>query len=285
MQIEPTFPLYVARPELPIGLFDSGLGGLTVLSELRRRLPSERFFYLGDTARTPYGAKGAETILRYSKECSRFLLNQEIKLLVIACNTASSVALSEIERYAPCPVVGTIDPAVDEALRQVRVGRIGVIGTQATITSRAYEKRISELNPDVEVASKACPLFVPLVEQGMFDGEIVDKVCELYLGEWKNIELDALILGCTHYPLLTQSIQKLLGPEIRIVACSTAIANKVASILNDQELETSELTDQSFKERYFVTDEVSRFNYLARLCLNDSSVEAVKVEDLVLNRI
>lgn len=261
----------------PIGVFDSGLGGLTVLKELQAMLPGERLIYLGDTARTPYGSKGAQTIVRYSDECAKFLLRHEVKLLVVACNTASSIALSYLKESCPCPVIGTIEQAVRSALRNARRNRIGIIGTEATIASGAYQKRLQELAPQVTVLSQACPLFVPLVEQGMFSGEIVDKVIEHYLAGMRSEGVDALVLGCTHYPLLSAALGKYFGDEVAIVECAKAIAEEVGEILSAQGLRAS-TSQQSSRGPFFVTDEVSRFDRLAALLLGESMSNAKKVE-------
>jgi glutamate racemase len=260
----------------PIGLFDSGLGGLTVLSELKRRLPAEKFIYLGDTARTPYGSKGHDTIVRYSRECARFLLDRKIKALVVACNTSSAHALSELESHCPCPVIGTIEPAVRYALHASKGRRIGVIGTEATIASEVYQRRIAELAPEARIAAAPCPLFVPLVEQGMVDGEIVDKVIELYLAPLRAERIDTLILGCTHYPLLLARIAAFMGKEVAIVECSRAIADEMYRLLEDGGAFAPK--GGAAKAEFFVTDALSRFNNLTRLCLGDASVQAERVE-------
>lgn len=268
------------QSELPIGIFDSGLGGLTVFKELRRHLPRERFVYLGDTARTPYGSKGRETIQRYSLECARFLESQQIKLLVVACNTSSSIALDVLSAQCPCPVIGTIEPAVRQALESDNVRRVGVIGTKGTIASGAYEKTLRARRGGVEVISKACPLFVPLVEEGLYHGPIVENVVEYYLQELKDKSLDSLILGCTHYPLLVSTIVNFLGQGTRIVECSKAIATEVEALLETRNLTRQSAAAESDQERYFVTDDVDRFNYLASLFLEKRPVEAVHVEHL-----
>lgn len=269
-----------SKRELPIGIFDSGLGGLTVLKELRRRLPNERFIYLGDTARTPYGSKSRETIQRYSLECARFLLGREIKLLVVACNTSSSLALSELTDVCPCPVIGTIEPAVAAAMANGGARRIGVIGTKGTIASSAYQTRLSDLISEVTIFAKACPLFVPLVEEGIYSGPIVDKIVEYYLSDFRSADLDALILGCTHYPLLSVAIRSYLGSKVSIVECSSAIAVQVSALLDSEELWSPSRPLPPDDERYFVTDDVSRFNYLASLFLERHVVEAVQVQTL-----
>lgn len=258
----------------PIGLFDSGLGGLTVLRELRKALPREQFVYLGDSARAPYGSKSATTIQRYSQQCAEFLLNHQIKLLIVACNTASSLALEELAAICPCPVIGTIEPAVRTALSATRTGRIAVLGTRATIASGVYQTRLKQLQPHVEVFAQPCPLFVPLVEEGITTGPIVQQVIGLYLAELKALDVDTVILGCTHYPLLLDSLQQFLGPDVALVECSKAIAESVPQLLGGAQISNS----NPGMTQYFVTDEAARFTALARLFLGEESVSAVQVE-------
>lgn len=271
-------PEIQALPEHPIGIFDSGLGGLTVLKSLKELLPDEQFIYLGDTARTPYGTKTRNTIVRYARECANFLLRRKIKLLVVACNTASSYALKTLIAECSCPVIGTIDHAANMAVAKTRSGCVGVIGTEATIASKAYEECLETLMPDLSILSKACPLFVPLVEQGMVEGEIVDKVVELYLSTLKSEAIDTLLLGCTHFPLLDGAITKFLGQQIEVLSCAPPIAAAVKQILHDRSL----LRKQSGagSDSYYVTDEVNRFKYLAKLFLAAESVEAIRVRGL-----
>ncbi len=259
----------------PIGLFDSGLGGLTVLRELQRVLPQQSFAYLGDNARFPYGTKSTETIIRYARECASFLQSQEIGLLVIACNTASAAALPLLEQELSIPVIGTVGPAVREALEKTHNGVVGVLGTNATVASRVYDDAIQAVSPSIQVVPHACPLFVPLVEAGMFEGEITDKVVELYLGPLRAQGVDTVILGCTHYPLLIKPIQRFLGSEVAVVECSRAIADDVARLVG---LGMQPSPPQSAVTRYFVTDEASRFNQLAGAFLGACDVRATKVD-------
>jgi glutamate racemase len=258
----------------PIGLFDSGLGGLTVLKELRKALPGEQFIYLGDSARAPYGSKSATTIRRYSEQCTEFLLTHQVKLMVVACNTASSLALEELSAICPCPVIGTIEPAVRTALSATRSGRIAVLGTRATVASGVYQIRLKELQPQLEIFALSCPLFVPLVEEGITTGPLVQQVVEMYLSEIRDLKVDTVILGCTHYPLLLESLQQFLGPEVALVECSKAIAESVLQLVGDTPVSGSNASIT----QYFVTDEAARFTSLARLFLGEESVAAVQVE-------
>ncbi len=269
-----------------IGVFDSGLGGLTVLRELRDYLPNCDFVYLGDTARTPYGSKSRSTIVRYSLECTQFLLTHELDLLVVACNTASSWALDVIKEEASCPVIGTIEPAIRLVTGHSAPGdTIGVIGTAATVSSSVYETQLKNQLPNAKVISKACPLFVPLVEEGIFEGEIVDSIVAHYLSSYKEAQIKALILACTHYPLLTNAISNFLGKDVRIIECSKAMAEEAKLLIEGDVNAAPSTSTRGRVEHYFVTDEVSKFNGLARLLLNGHLVEAVKIENLTSGRV
>lgn len=260
-------------PNAPIGVFDSGLGGLTVLKSCIEAMPNEKFIYLGDTARTPYGSKAHETICRYALDCTEFLAGHDVKFIVIACNTVSAHALPEIHARYDCPIVSTVEPAVDAALKATRTHRIGVIGTKATIGSGVYQQAILAASPEATVIAKACPFFVPLVEEGMVEGEIVDKVVELYLEEFKGV--DSLILGCTHYPLLSEAIQAYLGPEVALVTCSDSMAEVVK-----QRLVSDELVAHSDEPSvaYFATDAAERFNQLATCLVGLRDVESTHID-------
>ena len=215
----------------PIGVFDSGIGGLTVLQALWRRLPNESTVYLGDTARVPYGTKSADVVIRYSVKNAEFLLARDIKLLVVACNTASSVALPALERALPVPVVGVIAPGARAAIARTRGGRVGVIGTPGTIRSGAYQRALAQLRPDVQVSAKACPLFVPLAEEGWTEGNVPRLVAREYLAEFANGGVDVLVLGCTHYPLLRSVISDVVGEGISLVDSAEATAEVVQTQL------------------------------------------------------
>lgn len=256
----------------PIGLFDSGLGGLTVLQELIRRFPAESFIYLGDTARAPYGTKGVQTIQQYSYECAQFLLAKEIKLLIVACNTASAAALVALEKICPCPVIGTIKPAVSALLSLRKVERIGVIGTQATIVSGAYQRALQEKLPEAHIFTQACPLFVSLVENGLFEGEIVDRVIDLYCANLRAAKLDALVLGCTHYPILKKSLSRYFGDTVTFIDSAQAIGEHVA--VSNVPLVTTGRGNVSL----FVTDDSSRFSVLSETLLEEAFREVTTVQ-------
>ena len=212
--------------EAPVGVFDSGVGGLTVVKEIKRLLPGENIVYFGDTARVPYGGKSKETVLTYSRQIVEFLKTRNVKTIVIACNTASSLALKELEKEVDIPIIGVVKPGVRAALKITENGRIGVIATTSTIGSGLYPELIKKTAPDAEVFTKACPLLCPLVEEGWIDDEITDSVIRRYLDDLIKNDIDTLILGCTHYPLLINAFNRIVGKSIRLVnpACETALS-------------------------------------------------------------
>jgi len=235
-----------------VGIFDSGVGGLTVLRELTMVLPQEDTIYFGDTARVPYGTKSPETVTRYAHEITSFLIRRDIKLLVVACNTASAVALPSLKRHFPIPVVGVIEPGARRAVEVSRGGRIGVIGTAGTIKSSAYTRAIKRLRPDAEVQTKACPLFVPLAEEGWTDNQVARLTAESYLQELREAGVDTLVLGCTHYPLLKPIIAEVMGPEVVLVDSAEETARTVAQILRQKKLLRPE--SEVGNHHYYVSD-------------------------------
>ena len=216
----------------PIGVFDSGIGGLTVVAELRRALPAERILYLGDTARVPYGGKSAETVTRYGREISDLLVTEGAKMIVVACNTASALAVPTLAPEFPVPVIGVLEPGAAAAVKATRSGKIGVIGTRATIGSQAYSKAIHSLNPNLSVKATACPLLVPLIEEGLFDDEVTETVLRRYLEPMLSQGIDTLVLGCTHYPLLKNAIRTICGDGIQLVDSAENCAVAVRSLLS-----------------------------------------------------
>ncbi|MBI4597778.1 MAG: glutamate racemase [Candidatus Omnitrophica bacterium] len=242
----------------PIGVFDSGIGGLTVVKALMEELPSESIVYFGDTARVPYGTKSKTTIVKFSLENVEFLLRFGVKCIVIACNTSSSWALPTLRKYFKVPIIGVIRPGALAAVRASRTKRIGVIGTNATVHSGAYETAIHRLDPAVKVFSQSCPLFVPLVEEGWLNGLISRHIAEEYLAPLKRRRIDTLILGCTHYPLLASTIQQALGSQVTLVDSARQTAAEVRGVLSGAET----LRDQQGAARYrfFVTDEPAHFS-------------------------
>ena len=235
-------------------MFDSGIGGLTVVAALRELLPSESIFYIGDTARVPYGGKSQATIERYSVELAGLLLAERAKCIVVACNTASALGVPQLKLDLRVPVTGVIEPGAQAAVKATRSGKIGVIGTRATVNSRAYERAIEELDSELEVFSEACPLFVPLIEEGWIEDAVTDSVIARYLEKMLRHDVDTLVLGCTHYPLLRAAIQRFVGPKITLVDSAQNTALAVQKLLKQHKLTAPKksvgklhvaLTDQS----------------------------------------
>src|SRR2546429_9481374 len=223
----------------PIGVFDSGIGGLTVVKALRDLLPNESISYLGDTARVPYGPKSAETVQRYAIELAEMLIKQNAKALVVACNTVSSVALPALTEKFSVPVIGVIEPGARAALAASRNRHIGVIGTRATIRSGAYEKALRDADNNVRVSSRACPLLVPLIEEGLLDDDVTDQVILRYLEPLLADDIDTLVLGCTHYPLLSAAIARVLGCKVTLVDSAKNCATAVQGTLDQQSLRSA----------------------------------------------
>jgi len=259
-----------------IGIFDSGIGGLTVLKEIVAALPDENIIYLGDTARVPYGIRSAETVTRYSFENTQFLLAQEIKMLVVACNTASAISLEAVKKEFPLPVIGVLEPGARAAVRETRAGKVGVIGTEATIASGAYEKAITLLDAGIRVHSFACPLFVPLVEEGWTDNDVAVLVARTYLEPFKTTGIDTLVLGCTHYPLLKGVINQVLGPDITLIDSATETAREVAEVLG--KLKWKKPIEERTVRKYFVTDTPARFEKIGKRFLGDDLLRAEQVK-------
>ncbi|MDZ4861359.1 MAG: glutamate racemase [Candidatus Hydrogenedentes bacterium] len=224
----------MASPDAPLGIFDSGMGGLTVLRQVAARVPSESIIYLGDTARVPYGNKSADSVVRYARSCADVLMGRGIKMLVVACNTASAYALDMLRRELPIPVLGVIEPGAKRAIAATRSGNIGVIGTAGTIKSGQYQAVLREYGPNIQVFTKPCPLFVPLAEEGWTDGEVPMAVARTYLAELCEKGIDTLVLGCTHYPLLKDVIATAAGQDVILVDSAEATAESVADVLNAQ---------------------------------------------------
>jgi glutamate racemase len=270
-----------------IGIFDSGVGGLTVFKEVKKVLPSESIIYLGDTARVPYGIRSKETVTRYSIENTEFLLSKGIKLLVIACNTASSLSMEEIKKRTSIPVIGVIEPGARAALRATRNKKIGIIGTEATIKSRAYPEAIKKIDSSVEVFSKACPLFVPLVEEGWTSGTVTRLVAETYLKELKEKGIDTLILGCTHYPLLKPVISEVMGEDVQLIDSAVETALAVKQVIEDNGLRINNcyFSHQSQKPYYnfYVTDSPERFLSVGERFLEEriDNIEKINLELLL----
>jgi glutamate racemase len=241
----------------PIGIFDSGIGGLTVAKEIMNLLPHENIVYFGDTARVPYGSKSKETITRFAKEGVSFLMKQDVKMIVIACNTVSATCLEELQEMLPVPVVGVIEPGARAAVKATRNGRVGVIGTERTVKSGAYEKAIQTLNGTIKIFSKACPLFVPLVEEGWLENEVAYHTAKIYLDPLQKEGIDTLVLGCTHYPLLKPTLKKVVGDGVILVDSALETAREVAGILFEKCLNREKKDAPSYQ--FFVSDDPDRF--------------------------
>ena len=241
----------------PVGVFDSGIGGLTVLKELMRELPAEDFVYFGDTARVPYGTKSKDTIVKFSLENIEFLLTFHVKLIVIACNTSSAWALPTLKRYFKVPIVGVIGPGAEAAMEASRTKRIGIIGTQSTVRSLAYETAMSRLHGGAQVFSQSCPLFVSLVEEGWVNDPVCLTVVRRYLDPLVKRRIDTLLLGCTHYPLLAPVIRRVVGPRVAVVDAATRTALAVRSVLEQDDLLAR--PPHQGRTRFYVSDEPERF--------------------------
>jgi glutamate racemase len=267
---------------LPIGIFDSGIGGLTVVRQIRRAMPAENIIYLGDTARVPYGTKSPETVVRFACEDTAFLVSRDVKAVVVACNTASAWALPALEREFSLPIFGVILPGARAALARTRTRRIGVIGTSATIRSRAYDKAILGAEAGAQVFGRACPLLAPLVEEGWVDHAVTRAVLEEYLAPLLAEQIDTLVLGCTHYPLLKQAIQQLAGSQIALIDSAESCAAYVCEQLGRRGL----LTDPAGPGhgrgtiQPFVTDDIERFEQMAARFLGDGIMLAPRRADL-----
>ncbi len=263
----------------PIGVFDSGVGGLTVFRALEAALPHESLVYLGDTARVPYGPKSAGTVERYALEAARFLRGQDVKMLVVACNSASSVAMEALREQHSIPITGVIGPGARRAAAMTRSGKVGVIGTRGTIASEAYVRAIHEQAPDADVVSRACPLFVPLAEEGWTHNDVARQVAQTYLGSLRDASVDTLVLGCTHYPLLKTVIGEVMGSDVKLVDSAEAVAAEVRKRLEEGEIEATQ-GSAPLDHRFFVTDAPAPFQRVAERFLGRplGRLERAKIE-------
>ncbi len=259
---------------LPIGVFDSGIGGLTVVRELRRALPNESFLFFGDTARVPYGSKSAGTVRRFAHQDAAFLMRQGVKLIVVACNTVSSVALDALEADFPVPVVGVVEPGARAAVAQSARRAIGVIGTRATVGSAAYPRAILAMRPDARVEQIACPLFVPLVEEGWGDSPVAEEIARHYLAPLQAKGIDTLVLGCTHYPLMKGVLARVMGSGVALVDTAEETARDVERLLAARNL----ASPHRASDRYFVSDIPHRFEEEARAFLGAPLPSVVQVD-------
>lgn len=262
----------------PVGVFDSGVGGLTVAREIMRQIPEERIIYFGDTARLPYGSKSRDTIVRYSRQVIRFLRSKEVKAIVVACNTASAYALEAIQAETDIPVIGVINAGARTAVLATRNGRIGVIGTEGTIGSGIYTEVIRKLRPEIEVIGKACPLFVPLVEEGLLHDSVTDEIASRYLSDLKGKYIDTLVLGCTHYPLLRSTLGRLMGEQVTLVNPAYETALELRELLGQQGLNREPgAGDDGEQYQFFVSDLAEKFTDFATAILPNEVRETKKI--------
>ena len=268
----------------PIGVFDSGIGGLTVVKRLASTLPNESIIYFGDTARVPYGSKSNSTVIEYSIQNTKFLLQKNIKALVVACNTASSIAIPELKKMFDIPIIGMIEPGSQMALKNSKSNKIGVIGTRATINNLAYSKEIKKLNNSAEVFEKPCPLFVPLAEEGWIRHQATYEIAEEYLKELREVGIDTLVLGCTHYPILCEVIQKVIGSDVTLIDSGIASSEVIKSELEKLNLLSDVKT--SGGQEYYVSDIPAKFKEVAELFLGREidHVHKVDLEVLISER-
>jgi glutamate racemase len=266
--------------EKPIGVFDSGIGGLTVVKRIASYLPQEDIVYFGDTARVPYGSKSNDTVIEYGLQDAKFLMNKNIKALVVACNTVSSVALTQLKNAFDIPVIGMIEPGSKMAALESKNKRIGVIGTRATISNQAYSKTIKKNDHTLHVFERSCPLFVPLAEEGWTEHRATYEIAEEYLNEFRKIGIDTLVLGCTHYPILASVIQEVVGKDVKLIDSGIAAAESVREELDRYNLNTNkfDVGNQSF----YVSDIPMKFKELAELFLGKtiSDVHKIDIESL-----
>lgn len=261
----------------PIGVFDSGIGGLTVVQEIIKALPQENIIYLGDTARVPYGARGKEVITAFALELTRFLLKQNVKYLVVACNTISATCLKEIQQISQVPVLDVISPSVEKIVTTTQKNKVGIIGTRATILSKAYEKEIQNLNPRIKIFTQACPLFVPIVEEGLYKSQIAYDAAKEYLRGFKQTGIDVLHLGCTHYPLLKETIQRVIGKKTIIIDSAEPTAQKLRENLSAMNLLNQEKHPRC---TFYVTDVLERTYGIAKLFLGKDIKNNLKKTEL-----
>ena len=249
----------------PIGVFDSGVGGLTVVKQIMKVLPHENIVYFGDTARVPYGTKSKEAVTKYSKQNVRFLRSKDVKAIIVACNTASSNSLDALRETFDIPLFGVVVPGVEEALRSTKNKRVGVIGTAGTVRSGAYERMLRERDAEIRIFSKACPHFVPLAEEGWTDNEVAHQAAKRYLTELVELGIDSLVLGCTHYPLLKRCIGTTVGEEIRLVDPAKATAQHMMAFLQEHDLLNE--TGQPGVKQFYLSDSTDTFRYICQKAL------------------
>lgn len=268
--------------DAPVGVFDSGVGGLTVAREIMRQIPNEKIVYFGDTARLPYGSKSKETVTRFSKQIVRFLETFQVKTIVVACNTASAYALDALEEEIDIPIIGVVKPGAKVAAEVTKNGKIGVIATEATIGSCIYTQYIRELNKDVTIYGKACPLFVPLVEEGLWQDPVTDEICRRYLSELIDLDIDTLIMGCTHYPLIRSTIGRIIGEKVTLVNPAYETARELKELLGSKGLLNEEAPRLGTNQyRFYVSDGAEKFKHFANSIIKYGilSAKTINIED------
>ncbi|MBN2103089.1 glutamate racemase [bacterium] len=269
----------------PIGIFDSGIGGLTVVHEVFRQLPDESVVYFGDTARVPYGTKSAQSVQRFAMQDAMFLLKYNVKMIVVACHTASAIALNLLCDQLSLPVFGVTEPGGKAALKQTRNGKIGVIGTRGTIHSKAYDRYMNALHPDIFLMTQPCPLFVPLAEEGWMDTDVTERIAQIYLSSMKRAGIDTLILGCTHYPLLKGVIQQVMGSDVILIDSAEETVRSVKQVLQKKQMNNP--GQRKPIHRFFVSDIPDQFQEIGERFLGCtlSPVEQVDMEVIEMLKI
>lgn len=266
----------------PIGVFDSGVGGLTVVREIMRQIPNESICYFGDTARVPYGSKSKETVTRFSRQIVRFLKTHQVKTIVVACNTASAYALDELEKETDIPMIGVVKPGAKVASEVTRNGKIGVIATEATIGSRIYPQYIKDINANATIYGKACPLFVPLVEEGLWQDPVTDEIARRYLSELLDIGIDTLIMGCTHYPLIRSTLGRIIGEEVTLVNPAYETAVELKAMLKARGLLNEEAPRLGSNQyQFYVSDGAEKFKQFANSIIKYGilSAKTINIEE------
>lgn len=270
------------KKDAPIGVFDSGVGGLTVVREIMRQIPNEKIIYFGDTARVPYGSKSQDTVTRYSEQIVRFLRTFDVKTIVVACNTASAYALDTLEQESDIPIIGVVKPGAKAAVDVTKNGKIGVIATEATIGSRIYNQYIQDLNHNVTIYGKACPLFVPLVEEGLLQDPVTDEIARRYLAELIDIDIDTLILGCTHYPLIRSTLGRIVGDRVTLVNPAYETAIELKEMLGELDMLNDETPGLgSNRYQFYVSDKADKFVRFANSIIKYGilSAKTINIED------
>jgi len=270
------------KKDAPIGVFDSGVGGLTVVREIMRQIPNEKIIYFGDTARVPYGSKSQDTVTRFSEQIVRFLRTFDVKTIVVACNTASAYALDTLEKELDIPIIGVVKPGAKVAAEVTKNGKIGVIATEATIGSQIYTQYIQDLNRNVTIYGKACPLFVPLVEEGLLQDPVTDEIARRYLTELIDIDIDTLILGCTHYPLIRSTLGRIVGDKVTLVNPAYETALELKDMLMKYDMLNDEAPGLgSNRYQFYVSDKADKFVRFANSIIKYGilSAKTINIED------